>query len=155
MHTAAAESAQRKSTPDSIFAIFRRDLAPKSETEELILRAAALAQYSLERVSEAMLAELDAHGYTDLYFKLQRSEAKDRAELHACLTQYRQLESRRIRYIERLKKTVDKALDRAVTPKTGDTAAQAAATTRTAAPFGNFARTADPPSTPHSPHPLR
>lgn len=122
MQTAAAAAISTgpdpsTTTPDSILAAFRRDLKPATETEDCILRGAAQAQYRLERVSAALLAELDARGFTDLYFKLQRSEAKDRASLHAHLNQYRQLESRRIRHIERLKKKLDAALDRAVTPR--------------------------------------
>lgn len=108
---------------ESIFAIFRRDLKPMSETEEMILLGAAQAQYRAERAAAALLAELDRGGYTDLYFKLQRSEAKDRAALNAYLNQYRQLESRRIRMVERLKKKLDAALDRAVTPRTDQSTA--------------------------------
>lgn len=116
MHATATTSA----AIEAIFAALCRDLKPQSETEEQMLRLAAIAQHRLDRVSAAMLAELDAHGYTDLYFKLQRSEAKDRAALHASLNQYRQLESRRVRLIDRLKKKLDQALDRAVTPRASD-----------------------------------
>lgn len=103
MSTAAAT--QSAAAPDAIvaalWASFCDELEPVTEIERMLLLSAAQAQYRLQAASTKLLEVLETEGYTDHYFRLQRSEAKDRAALIACLNQFHKMESRRLRNLDR------------------------------------------------------
>ncbi|MFN7921787.1 MAG: hypothetical protein U0Q16_16930 [Bryobacteraceae bacterium] len=105
-------------TVDSIFQTLCAELHPSSETDRMLLRTAANAQFRLQLAQAQLLEILTNDGYTDEYFRIQRSEAKDRACFLACLNTFYKSETRRTRIDDRNARKLSAILDRHVTPAT-------------------------------------